>query len=288
MRADGSLAARLGFAEAKAPIAQGGAVTDDVANGPGCGSTGSALRELQRPVTILVGPSGSGKTEIAVNLAFGWRNGGAQVTLMDLDLVKPFFRCRLAKADLEARGIRLVAPGGDRFYADLPILLPEVRGAGAGRNGTGGGMRYIFDVGGDDHGARVLGSLTGTLDRSATDLLFVVNTSRPFAQDLAASRRILDQIQSAARMPVTGLVANTHLMDETTPEMVRAGIRAACELEAVTGVPVRFCTMLGELTAAFGGPHGVVDRKGILALERHIVPPFGKKPRGAVRRSALV
>ena len=263
-------------------------MTDGGVHGPGWGSTGSALEELQRPVTILVGPSGSGKTEIAVNLAFGWRNRGAPVTLVDLDLVKPFFRCRLARADLEARGIRLVAPDGGRFYADLPILLPEARAAGAGRNGAGGGTRCIFDVGGDDHGARVLGSLAGTLDRGATDLLFVVNTSRPFAHDVAASRRILDQIQAAARMAATGLVANTHLMDETTPEVVRAGIRAARELEAATGVPLRFCTMLGELAAAFDGPHGVVDRERILAIERHIVPPFGKKPSGAARRSAVV
>ncbi len=254
---------------------------DGSANGPGWASAGSALEELQRPVTILVGPSGSGKTEIAVNLAFGWCNRGTRVTLVDLDLVKPFFRCRLARADLEARGIRLVAPDGDRFYADLPILLPEARGAG--QSGTGNGMRFIFDVGGDDHGARALGSLTGCLDPSATDLLFVVNTSRPFAHD-----GVLDRIQAAARMAVTGFVANTHLMEETTPEMVRAGMQAARALGAASGIPVRFCTMLGELTAAFGGPHGAVDRARILAMERHIVPPFGKRPLGAARRSTVV
>jgi len=38
-------------------------VTDDGVTGPGHGSVGSALDELQRPVTILVGPAGSGKTE---------------------------------------------------------------------------------------------------------------------------------------------------------------------------------------------------------------------------------
>ena len=256
-------------------------MADGGINGPGWGSTGSALDELQRPVTILVGPSGSGKTEIAVNLAFGWRNHGLRVTLVDLDLVKPFFRCRLARADLEARGIRLVAPDGDRFYADLPILLPEARGAG--QHGTGSGTRFIFDVGGDDHGARALGSLTGSLDPSAADLLFVVNTSRPFPHDTA-----LDRIQSAARMTVTGFVANTHLMEETTPELVREGMQAARALEAATGIPVRFCTMLGELAAAFGGPHGVVDRERILVMERHIVPPFGKMPSGAAQRSSVV
>jgi hypothetical protein len=271
------------FCHVFAPRAKtsGGRVTDRGTSGPGWASTGSALEELQHPVTILVGPSGSGKTEIAVNLAFGWRNRGARVTLVDLDLVKPFFRCRLAKVDLEARGIRLVAPEGDRFYADLPILLPEARSAG--QNGTGNGMRVIFDVGGDDHGARALGSLTGTLDTSAADLLFVINTSRPFPHDFA-----LERIQAAARMKVTGLVANTHLMEETTPELVRAGIQAARELGAARGIPVRFCTMLAELAGGFEASQGSGDRESILAIERHIVPPFGKKPSGAARRSAVV
>lgn len=58
-------------------------------------------------------------TEIALNLAFALRRRGAEVTLVDLDLVKPYLRCRMARDDLEAEGIRLVAPGGDRFYADL-------------------------------------------------------------------------------------------------------------------------------------------------------------------------
>lgn len=138
MLAHGLPGERYEFAGAGNPTAQGGTVADDGVNGPGWGSTGAALDELERPVTILVGPSGSGK------------------------------------------------------------------------------------------------------------------------------------------------------MDETTPEMARAGVRTARELEAATGIPVRFCTMLGELTAAFGGPHGVVDRARILAIERHIVPPFGQKPSGSARRSAVV
>jgi hypothetical protein len=252
----------------------------------GSGSGGSALDALTRPVAILVGHFGSGKTEIAVNLAFGLRNRGVQVTLVDLDLVKPYLRCRLAKDDLESRGVRLVAPAGDRFYADLPILAPEARTAVRDGNGLRG--RLIFDVGGDDLGARVLGSLSGLLDRRTTELLFVVNANRPFAEDLPSLRRMLDKVQAAARLGVSALVANTHLMDETTPDIVREGIRAARDLEAATGIPLRFCAMQRHLAEAFGGPGGTVEYVPILAMERHIVAPFARSPLGARRRSSVV
>jgi hypothetical protein len=249
---------------------------------PGAGCGGSALDALTRSATILVGHFGSGKSEIALNLAFGFANRGAEVTLVDLDLVKPYLRCRLAKDALAARGIRLVAPAGDHFYADLPILVPEARTAA--RAGARADSRLVFDVGGHDLGARVLGSFSGLVDCQATDVLFVVNVNRPFAEDLSSLRRVLDDVQAAARLEVTGLVANTHLMDETTPEVVRAGIRAARELETVTGIPLRFCAMPRRLAEAFDGPAGTADHLPILAMERHIVAPFAESPWGASAR----
>jgi len=273
-------------ADSRGDVTRGDTLRGKGAGVAGSGSGGSALDALPRPVAILVGHFGSGKTEIAVNLAFGLRNRGVEVTLVDLDLVKPYLRCRLAKDDLESRGVRLVAPTGDRFYADLPILVPEARTAvrdGAGRSG-----RLIFDVGGDDLGARVLGSLSGLLDRRTTELLFVVNANRPFAEDLPSLRRMLDKVQAAARLGVTALVANTHLMDETTPDTVREGIRAARDLEAATGIPLRFCAMQRRLADAFGGPTETAEHVPILAMERHIVAPFSPSPPGARRRSSVV
>ena len=253
---------------------------------PGLGSGGGALDLFTRRALVLVGHFGSGKSEIAVNVAFGLRNRGAEVTLVDLDLVKPYFRCRLAKNDLGARGIRLVAPMGDRFYADLPILVPEARGLA--QDGTARTDRVIFDVGGDDLGARVLGSLSGLLDRAATDLLFVVNANRPFAEDLPACQAMLRDVQAAARMAVTGLVANTHLMDETTPATVLEGIRLARALETATGIPLCCCAMQAGTAQAFGGPDGAVEGLKMLVLERYIVAPFAAKPRGSRRSPSLL
>ncbi len=249
-------------------------------------TAGAALDLFPRHALVLVGHFGSGKSELAVNLARRFRRDGREVTLVDLDLIKPYFRCRLAKNDLEADGVRLVAPDGDRFYADLPILVPEARGVA--RNGTGTTGRVIFDVGGSDLGARVLGSLSGLLDAAATDLLFVVNANRPFAGDLAACTAMVRSIEAAARMAVTGLLSNTHLMDETTVDTVRDGIRLAKALEQSTGIPLRCCAVQAGLAQAVSGPDGTLDGITILSLERHIVAPFAKQPPGSRRRADLL
>jgi hypothetical protein len=245
----------------------------------------SVLDALRRSVVVLTGHFGSGKTEIALNLALGFATRAIEVTLVDLDVVKPYFRCRVAKEDLEARGIRVVAPTGDRFYVDLPIVVPAVRSAA--RDGCGPRARCIIDVGGHDLGARVLGSLSDAIDREATEVLFVVNANRPFAEDLPSVHRMLLDVQAAARLAVTGLVANTHLMDETTPETVREGIRAARDLEAATGIPLRFCAMQRRIAAAFGGSDGR-ERLPVLAMERYIVAPFAVQPRGPRLGSRVV
>src|SRR5512136_2128741 len=114
-----------------------------------------AYAVLTAPVVILVGHFGSGKSEIALNLAFGMRERGSDVSVVDLDVVKPYFRVRLAREELDAKGITLVVPEGDRFYADLPIIVPQVRGVLS--RTLDPNARVIVDAGGADLGARALG-----------------------------------------------------------------------------------------------------------------------------------
>jgi len=100
----------------------------------------TALETLTAPVTVLVGHFGAGKSEIAVNLAFGWRERGEAVAVVDLDVVKPYFRSRLLRDEMQARGITLVAPQGDRFYGPADH---RARGPGRHRPGHGrGGPRH--------------------------------------------------------------------------------------------------------------------------------------------------
>lgn len=245
-----------------------------------------ALDLLRAPVTVLVGHFGSGKTEIAVNLAAAFRARGESVTLADLDLVKPYFRSRLARHELEALGVPVVVPEGDRVYADLPILVPQVKGLVA-TAGDGAG-RAVLDVGGDDLGARVLGALAGLTDPGHTDVLFVVNGRRPFAGTPEEVVTMLREVEAASRLRVTGLVANTHLLEETTPEVIGEGLALARRLSGLTAIPLLFCAALAAI-AGLPAVRAVVGDLPVLPLVRRITPPFAVKARLPVpQRGAAV
>lgn len=245
----------------------------------------TAFDVLPAPVVVLVGHFGAGKTEIAVNLALGWRERGEEVTIVDLDLVKPYFRTRLLREEFAARGIHLVVPGDDRIASDLPILVPEVRGS-VGR-AAAGGRRVIIDVGGADVGARVLGAVGGLNDPRLADVLFVVNGNRPFAETPEEVIRVLREVQVASRLTVTGLVSNTHLMEESTPEVVHAGLALTDQVSRDTGLPIRFRAVLDRVLAECGAD-GDLGELPLLSVARRITPPLECRPPGSRRRTAVV
>ena len=105
----------------------------------------------------------------------------------------------------------------------------------------------------------------------------VLNQKRPFTDDLASTMRMVDKISYVTGLPITGIISNTHLMDETTPEIVEQGYNQAVELSEAMGVPVRYLVaekaMAGELDPEkYDCP--------IRPIERYILPPFAKTPPG--------
>jgi hypothetical protein len=216
-------------------------------------------------VTVLVGHFGSGKTEIALSSAMDLAGQGVPVTMADLDVVKPYFRTRSARVLLDESGIELLAPEGENIHADLPIIVPQIRS-----RLRQSARRLIIDVGGDDVGARVLGSLSDVVPRAETDCLLVLNFRRPSTPDPEHAEEMIREIEAVGRLPVTGLISNTHLMDETTPEVILDGLEKAVQTGERTQIPVVAVAVAREVAADI---RPMTDRH-VMVLRRIVAPPF--------------
>jgi hypothetical protein len=234
------------------------------------------LQPVDRLIAI-VGNYGSGKTEVSVNLSLCLARRGARVQIADLDIVNPYFRCREASLLMEANGIRVVVPSGSQAWADLPIILPEIRGMLRPPAGT----ISIFDVGGDDVGARALAAFRTSLADGEYQLWQVINAKRPFTDTVAGCLAMRRAIETASRFSVTGWLVNSHLIDETTPASVLDGWRLAKQVSQETGLPIRLVAVMDELADA---PELSVIDAPVLRLTRLMTPPWAVPRPAALAR----
>ncbi len=225
------------------------------------------LPSFSKRIIIIVGGYGSGKSEVSVNLARHIAlSQSEKVFIADLDIVNPYFRSREAAERLSKLGIQPINPTGNQFHADLPIILPEIRGAIERNDGI-----VILDVGGDDVGARVLGSLEDAIAKKQHELFLVLNANRPFTSDVKSCLTMIDQIESSSGLKLTGIISNTHLLDETTPEIITDGLTLSDQVGNRLGLPVVFVSALKEVLdkTDFGNVNIPV-----LALDRYLLKPW--------------
>jgi len=218
-------------------------------------------------LVIIVGNYGSGKTEVSVNLAVGLAKSGKRVQIADLDIVNPYFRSREARATMEAQGIRVVIPPGAQAFADLPIVVPQIKAMLEPQ----GDDFSIFDVGGDDVGAKMLSSFVEALGARPYALLQVINGRRPFTGTVEGCLEMRRRIEEASRLKVTGTIVNTHLIEQTTEEVIVEGAALAAEVSRVSGVPVEVVAAMGELAES---PRVLGLGFKVLRLERIMLPPW--------------
>jgi len=132
----------------------------------------------------------------------------------------------------------------------------------------------LFDVGGDDVGARILSSFREALGQSPYELWQVINARRPFTNTVEGCLAMRAGIEKSSRLRVTGFILNTHLMQETTPEVILEGIELGREVSRRSGVAIRLATAMGEFARDVR-----IQQTGlpILALSRHMLPPWLRK-----------
>ena len=133
----------------------------------------------------------------------------------------------------------------------------------------------------------MLGAVGGLRNPEVTDVLFVVNGNRPFRRGRPDIVKMLREVEVASKLRVNGLVANTHLLGETTPGVITVGLELAGAVSQELGLPVRFWAALDTMAIdCWQGADGREWPK--LALKRRITPPTDKLPPGGRRRSSVL
>ena len=173
---------------------------------------------------ILTGNYGSGKTELALNLALEAARAGKRTTLVDLDIVNPYFRSGEKAEELRAAGIRVLMPTFALTTVDIPALPAEIQSVFENQ-----WDQIIFDVGGDDTGAAALGRYAPEFARyrEETETLLVINCMRPMTGTVEDVLDLAGRISARGRQRIDTIVNNTNLADRTEPKMVEAGERIA-------------------------------------------------------------
>lgn len=185
-------------------------------------------------ITVITGHYGCGKTNVAVNIALKLAES-QKVTVVDLDIVNPYFRTADFGELFESRGIKLVTPMYANSNLDIPALSFDLGGI---VNGEGS---VIIDVGGDPEGAIALGRYGDQLkNRDDLSLYCVVNKYRYLTSTAEEATELLAEINAASGLPCNGIINNSNLGALTDNRTVKDSLEYAEQVAKAAGCPLLF------------------------------------------------
>ncbi len=194
------------------------------------------IQQIPKRLTLFAGHYGSGKTNLAVNYALLLRRRNLSVTVMDMDIVNPYFRTKDSEALFEKEGITLISSAFANSNVDLPALPSEMY-----RPIQDKSLHAVLDIGGDDRGAYALGRFApAILEENNYEMLFVANFFRPLTRTAKEAFEVLQEIEAAGKVPFTGLVNNSNLGGSSSADNLLATEEPLRELAALSGLPIRF------------------------------------------------
>lgn len=185
-----------------------------------------------RKINIITGHYGSGKTNVSVNMALDLAEKGEKVTVVDLDIVNPYFRTADFKELFGEHNISLTVPTYANSNLDIPALGFDMNGI-ADREGY-----IIIDVGGDDEGAKALGRYRKVFEKYDTQMLYVINHCRYLTKEPAEALQLMYEIENASGMKCDGIINNTNLGRETDRNIVLGSVAYADEVCREAGLPL--------------------------------------------------
>ncbi len=214
---------------------------------------------------VIIGNFDSGKTELALNIAFEAAAEGQKVTLVDIDVINPYFRSTERKTELEAAGIRLISPNFTSSGVEVPSIPPEIFSVFSDNSDL-----VIFDVGGDPVGAIAMGQYYGYFKELENfEVWYVINCRRPLSSGADENIEMIGKITGVSRLRVTGILNNTNLAHETTVRDLMDGLSITREVSDRTGLPVIGTVGSAELLGEF-----YEKARGIGTPERYLGKPY--------------
>lgn len=191
-----------------------------------------------KKITIITGHYGSGKTNISVNLALELAKTGSKVTVVDLDIVNPYFRTADFTELFAQNGIELISSMYANSNLDIPAISFDVE-----RLCREDGY-VIIDVGGDDAGATALGRYKEAFDDFKSDdiidMIYVINCCRYLTRTPQEALELMYEIEETARFKHTGIINNSNLGTETTISTAVNAVEFGKEVSQKSGLPVVF------------------------------------------------
>lgn len=183
-------------------------------------------------IIAVTGHYGSGKTNLAVNLAVDLAKSGERVTIVDLDIVNPYFRTADFTGLFTEYGIKLVAPQFANTNLDIPSLGFDMAAV------VNGCDRLIIDVGGDDTGAVALGQYSTVLNNLDCGLYYVVNRYRYLTSTPEEAVELLHDIEQVSRIKAKGIINCSNLGSQTSADDVKVTADYALKCAQTAGIPV--------------------------------------------------
>ncbi len=202
--------------------------------------------ELKK-LTIITGHYGSGKTNVSVNLALEAARQGRSCTVVDLDIVNPYFRTADFEKLFEKNGIALKAPMYANSNLDIPALNISIKSI------LDESDCVIIDVGGDDEGAKALGRYAKVITECGDrEMLYVINKCRYLTKEPEEALLLMREIEAASSLECTGIINNTNLGSETDENIVLGSLEYARSVAEAAGLPIALTTgkkeFLGKVT----------------------------------------
>lgn len=198
---------------------------------------------MKTGIHIIVGHYGSGKSEFCMNFAMKLRQEGVDVAVADLDIVNPYFRTRQQAQVLGAKGVHVVSSNFDNDWTiDLPALNSELQSFFLDN-----GRENLIDVGGNAVGARVLARFHDQIREGSYEMWLVVNANRYESQTADQVIEFAEGIARESRLTITGVINNTHMLDETTMEDIFRGDKVVREVCERLKVPCVYCSCPASL-----------------------------------------